>query len=136
MRGRRATSRGPTEPAPDHRTLLTERSHRNVHTITFTPHPPRAISISLKKKAPDYWDGLTKEKSYKPYIKADFAKFCEEDEPEYNGDIPMSGECASANCEVSRATCRAPSVTCQVWRCHVPSVKCHVPRVKSCKRRA
>ena len=45
--------------------------------------------MSLKKKAPEWWDGLTTDKSYKKFIKADFSKFCEEDDPEYNGDISI-----------------------------------------------
>jgi hypothetical protein len=47
--------------------------------------------MSLKKKQPEWWDGLTTDKSYKKFIKADFAKFCEEDDPEYNGEISMAG---------------------------------------------
>ena len=46
----------------------------------------------MKKKAPEYWDALTKDKLYKKYIKTDFAKFCEEDDPEYTGSIPIAGE--------------------------------------------
>ena len=50
-----------------------------------------AVMISLKKKVPDYWDGLTTDKSYKKFIKVDFSKFCEEDDPEYSGDVSMAG---------------------------------------------
>jgi len=51
----------------------------------------RAVVMSLKKKAPDWWDGLTTDKSLKKFIKTDFGKFCEEDDPEYSGDVSMSG---------------------------------------------
>ena len=51
----------------------------------------RAIVISIKKKTPEWWDGLTKDKTKKPYVKADFAKFCEEDDPEYHGEFSTAG---------------------------------------------
>jgi len=51
----------------------------------------RAVIISLKKKGGEYWDGLTTDKTYKKYIKVDFSKFCEEDDPEYTGEISMAG---------------------------------------------
>ena len=48
--------------------------------------------ISLKKKTAEWWDGLTKEKSYKRFIKTDFAKWCEEEDREYTGDMaPADG---------------------------------------------
>ena len=48
--------------------------------------------ISLKKKTAEWWDGLTKEKSYKRFIKTDFAKWCEEEDREYMGDMgPADG---------------------------------------------
>lgn len=37
-----------------------------------------AVVMSLKKKDPEWWDGLTKDKTYKKLIKCDFSKFCEE----------------------------------------------------------
>ena len=48
--------------------------------------------ISLKKATPEWWDGLEKGKTYKRFIKCDFAKFCEEEDPEYTGDIAISGD--------------------------------------------
>ena len=42
-----------------------------------------AVVISMKKKVPDFWDGLTTDKSYKKFVKPDFSKFCDEDDPEY-----------------------------------------------------
>ena len=46
----------------------------------------------MKKKSPEYWDALTKDKAYKKHIKTDFAKFCEEDDPEYAGNIAIVGD--------------------------------------------
>ena len=37
----------------------------------------RAVLISLKKKDSEWWDGLTKDKTLKRFIKTDFAKWCE-----------------------------------------------------------
>merc|ERR1719198_2878275 len=45
----------------------------------------RAVIISLKKKEVQWWDALTKDKQYKNFIKVDFAKWCEEEDQEYNG---------------------------------------------------
>ena len=73
-------------------TLLHLCSRCAYHTRVSLLSSCSAVVISLKKKAPEYWDGLTKEKSLKKFIKVDFAKFCEEDDPEYTGDIAMSGE--------------------------------------------
>jgi len=47
--------------------------------------------MSLKKKEAEWWDGLTKDKTLKRFIKTDFAKWCEEEDPEYTGDIPDPG---------------------------------------------
>lgn len=47
----------------------------------------RAVIMSLKKKSPDWWDLLSKEKTLKRFIKADFSKWCEEDDREYMGEI-------------------------------------------------
>jgi len=54
-------------------------------------HNDRAIVMSLKKKEAEWWDGLTKDKTLKRFIKTDFAKWCEEEDPEYTGDIPDPG---------------------------------------------
>ena len=51
----------------------------------------RAIIMSLKKKEAEWWDGLTKDKTLKRFIKTDFSKWCEEEDPEYTGDIPEPG---------------------------------------------
>jgi len=51
----------------------------------------RALVVSLKKKDSEYWDGLTTDKGLKKFIKVDFSKFCEEDDPEYTGQIAMTG---------------------------------------------
>lgn len=45
----------------------------------------RAVVISLKKKDCQWWDALTKEKQYKKFIKADFSKWCDEEDKEYTG---------------------------------------------------
>ena len=51
-------------------------------SLPSRPHPPpfflccRAVVISLKKKNVEWWDGLTKDKQYKRFIKTDFAKWC------------------------------------------------------------
>ena len=47
----------------------------------------RKIAISLKKKAPEWWDTLSKDKSFKKFIKTDFSKWCEDDDKEYTGDL-------------------------------------------------
>ena len=41
----------------------------------------------MKKKTAEWWDVLTKEKTYKRFIKTDFSKWCEEEDKEYMGDI-------------------------------------------------
>jgi len=52
----------------------------------------RSVVISLKKKTAEWWDSLTKEKGYKRFIKTDFAKWCEEEDKEYMGDMgPADG---------------------------------------------
>ena len=43
--------------------------------------------ITLKKASQDWWDGLSKDKGLKRFIKADFSKWCEEDDKEYTGDF-------------------------------------------------
>ena len=51
-----------------------------------------AIVISMRKKnPPEWWDGLSKDKALKSYIKADFSKFCEEDDPAYHGELSTAG---------------------------------------------
>merc|ERR1712087_308345 len=49
----------------------------------------RNIVIVLKKEKEEWWDGFTKDKSYKRFIKTDFSKFCEEDDKEYMGEFVM-----------------------------------------------
>ena len=44
-----------------------------------------------KKNPPEWWDGLSKDKAIKSYIKADFSKFCEEDDPAYHGELSTAG---------------------------------------------
>ncbi|EOD14943.1 hypothetical protein EMIHUDRAFT_432765 [Emiliania huxleyi CCMP1516] len=51
----------------------------------------RAVVISLKKNKEEWWDGLTKEKSLKRFIKVDFAKWCDEDDKEYTGEDSFPG---------------------------------------------
>ena len=43
--------------------------------------------ISLKKKTAEWWDGFSKDKTYKRFIKTDFSKWCEEEDREYMGDF-------------------------------------------------
>jgi hypothetical protein len=52
----------------------------------------RKIAISLKKKAPEWWDTLSKDKSFKKFIKTDFSKWCEDDDKEYTGDLGPEGD--------------------------------------------
>lgn len=51
----------------------------------------RAVVITLKKKEEEWWDGLTKDKGLKRFIKVDFSKWCEEDDKEYTGEVAMGG---------------------------------------------
>ena len=52
----------------------------------------RSVVISLKKKTAEWWDGLSKDKGFKRFIKTDFSKWCEEEDKEYTGDMaPIDG---------------------------------------------
>ena len=50
-------------------------------------HLSRSVVISLKKKTAEWWDGFSKDKTYKRFIKTDFTKWCEEEDREYMGDF-------------------------------------------------
>lgn len=41
----------------------------------------------LKKASAEWWDTLSADRAFKPFVKADWSRWVEEDDPEYNGRV-------------------------------------------------
>ena len=81
--------------------------------------------ISLKKKTAEWWDGFSKDKTYKRFIKTDFAKWCEEEDREYMGDFGSADDMGGMGGGMDFG--ELPQVRRTGWACIEPWFACGTP---------